>query len=297
MQLVTEEEASRICTALDIDFQKTVQTSLNLLFERLRHTNTKITPQLLKKVKEVKLDGIGQASESSLKQVFAAIHFKDKDLFNKFCGVYEEATGEDCRYQDFQKIFSKPMLVKSLLVSAETLTSQQDGINGLALATGIWLEDFETLFGDKKLEKEWNDIVWKYIAALYDAMDSTKTAKQLHTNMTPHTKMLKKLTLKKWIGFLDNNKLKSVSSQNHKCLYMAKQVRTILPPIFEQNMSLEQCQQLIETEIGPFRKQQQDNDELNEREKDDEIMTAAAVPIKQSTGKGNKTQGQPQVQE
>ena len=93
MQLMTEDTASNLWCALDMDFQKTVQAALNVLFERLRHTNTKMSPELLQKVKEIKLDAFGQASEQSLKQVFAAIHFKDKDLFNKFCGIYEEATG------------------------------------------------------------------------------------------------------------------------------------------------------------------------------------------------------------
>ena len=98
------------------------------------------------------------------------------------------------------------------------------------------------------------------------------------------------MTLKKWIGFLDNNKLKAVSPQNHKCLYMAKQVRSILPPIFEQVMSFTECQQLIETEIGPFRKQQ-DNDEINEREEDDNSMNmlAVAAPNKQSFAKAARS--------
>jgi len=72
-------------------------------------------------------------------------------------------------------------------------------------------------------------IVFKYLAVLYDAMDQSKTAKQLHTSLSAHTKMLRKISLKKWIGFLDNNKLKAVSSQNQKCLYMGRQTRTILP--------------------------------------------------------------------
>jgi len=52
--------------------------------------------------------------------------------------------------------------------------------------------------------------------------------------MSAHTKMLKKVSLRKWIGFLDNNKLKTVSPQNHKCLYMAKQMRTVLPAFFDE---------------------------------------------------------------
>ena len=48
-------------------------------------------------------------------------------------------------------------------------------MNGLILATGIWLEDFESLFEGKPESKDWDEIIWKYIAILYDAMDSTKT--------------------------------------------------------------------------------------------------------------------------
>ena len=71
---------------------------------------------------------------------------------------------------------------------------------------------------------------------------------------------------------------------------MAKQVRSILPPIFEQVMSFTECQQLIETEIGPFRKQQ-DNDEINEREEDDNSMNMLAVtaPNKQSFAKAARS--------
>ena len=114
------------------------------------------------------------------------------------------------------------MLLKTLIVSAETLQTRQDGVNGLVLATGVWLEDFESLFETKSHTNEWNEIVWKYIAVLYDAMDATKTTQQMHKSMANHTKMLQKVTLKKWIGFLDNNKLKAVSPQNQKCLYLAR---------------------------------------------------------------------------
>ena len=93
--------------------------------------------------------------------------------------------------------------------------------------------------------------------------------------MAVHTKALSKITLKKWIGFLDKNKLRNVSAQNHKCLYMARQPRTILPAIFDKNMGLDQCQQMIESKIDPLRKQAED-EELNEREE----MLSSASPIK-----------------
>ena len=59
--LLSEEEAGRLCTALDIDFAKAVQSALNLLFERLRHTGSKMNPELLRKVKEISLDSKGMA--------------------------------------------------------------------------------------------------------------------------------------------------------------------------------------------------------------------------------------------
>ena len=67
------------------------------------------------------------------------------------------------------------MFIKTLLVSAETLSSKQEGVNGLILATGIWLEDFETLFEGKPESQDWEHVIWSYLAILYDAMDSTKT--------------------------------------------------------------------------------------------------------------------------
>ena len=122
--MLSEDEASRLCTALDIDFLKATQSALNLLFERLRHTGSKMNPELLRKVKEISLDSKGMASESNMKSLFAAIHHKDRDLFNKFCDIYDQVNGVDCRYQDYLKIFSKPMLIKTLMVSAETLSEK-----------------------------------------------------------------------------------------------------------------------------------------------------------------------------
>ena len=87
--LLSEDEASRLCTALDIDFLKATQAALNLLYERLRHTSSKMNAELLRKVKEISLDSKGMASESNMKSLFAAIHHKDRDLFNKFCDIYD----------------------------------------------------------------------------------------------------------------------------------------------------------------------------------------------------------------
>ena len=123
-------------------------------------------------------------------------------------------------------MFAKFKLIKTLLVSAETLHRSQDGVNGLVAQTSIWLEDADTLYDDMENDENWLNIFMKYLAILYDAMFPGKTAKEIHTSMAPHTKMLKKLSLKKWIGFLDNNKLKKVSDQNHRCLHIPRQMRT-----------------------------------------------------------------------
>lgn len=108
--------------------------------------------------------------------------------------------------------------------------------------------------------------------------------------MAVHTKALSKVTLRKWIGFLDKNKLRLVSAQNHKCLYMARQTRTILPAVFEKTMSLDQCQQMIESKIDPLRKQADDEDqELNERE---ETMGNASPIRAQPVNKMQQSLGQ-----
>lgn len=63
----------------------------------------------------------------------------------------------------------------------------------------------------------------------------------MHKAMAVHTKALKKVTIRKWISFLDNNKLRAVSPQNQKCLWAARQIRTILPPFMDKEMTLAQC--------------------------------------------------------
>ena len=89
----------------------------------------------------------------------------------------------------------------------------QDGVNSLALAFGVWLEDSETLYSDDAFpESDQRELVFRYLATLYDAIDSSKSTEQIHSSLSSMTKMLKKISLRKWIGFLDNNKLKAVSS-------------------------------------------------------------------------------------
>ena len=82
-----------------------------------------------------------------MKTLFAAIHYDDKDLYNNFSTFYTEVTGLDLKFSDFTKIFGKVQLLKSLFVSAETLSTAQDGIvNGLALAFNVWLEEGDSIF-------------------------------------------------------------------------------------------------------------------------------------------------------
>ena len=73
--------------------------------------------------------------------------------------------------------------------------------------------------------------------------------------MANRTKLLsrQKLTLKRWISFLDQNGLKAVSPQNQKCLYLSGQKRCVLPPFMDTKMSLADCLQMIESEIDKYR--------------------------------------------
>jgi len=90
---------------------------------------------------------------------------------------------------------------------------------------------------------------------MYDAIDSSKSTEQIHSSLSSLTKMLKRISLRKWIGFLDNNKLKAVSSQNQKCLHMAKQSRqAVLPPFTDDMMPLSEFLQMIQQEIDQYRK-------------------------------------------
>ena len=155
-----------------------------------------------------------------------------------------------------ERIFADANVVKALLVSAETLTEEQSGINGLILATSIWLEDGDILFEDYKYEEKWNELIFRYLAKLYDAIDENKSTKDLHKNMSIHTKALKKASLSRWIGVLDNYKLKTaLSPQNQKPLYLPRQTRTVLSSFgpFSDMMPLTELLANIEDEIDSYR--------------------------------------------
>ena len=92
------------------------------------------------------------------------------------------------------------------------------------MATGTFLNSSQTLFArlDAETEDLWKDIVYKYMAKLYDAMDSSTSTEEQHKKLAVHAKMLKKLSIRRWIGFLDSNKLKKVSPDNQKCLHAVR---------------------------------------------------------------------------
>ena len=162
-------------------------------------------------------------SNDDFKIFFGSVHMKEsKALYNQFNQLYEDVTGEECRYRDFQLMFTKWQLKKTLIVSAATLKEEQDGVNFLALATGVWLTDAELLFDGNSPAEFWKEIIFGYVATLYKAMGPNHSAKEIHQSMAAHTKALKQVSMRKWIGFLDNNKLKRVSAQNYKCLYMSR---------------------------------------------------------------------------
>ena len=85
----------------------------------------------MNKVKKIKFDSNGMAGDATLKRLFADVQMGDKDLFRKFAEVHEDVTGQECRWADFTKIFSKAQFIKSFIVSAEALKTRQEGVNGL----------------------------------------------------------------------------------------------------------------------------------------------------------------------
>ena len=124
-------------------------------------------------------------------------------------------------------------------------------------------------------------------------MDENKSANALHKSMSSHTKMLKKVSLRKWICFLDNNKLKQVSPQNHKCLYMARQIRTVLPDFVDEMMPLADMQSLIETELEKYRTQQSNPVAEQKTSVVTAIPVAAAVNFQEETKQLKKAKPAP----
>ena len=84
---------------------------------------------------------------------------------------------EECEQLSMIAVLSDLFVVKAMLVSPETLTESQDyKVNALILATGVWLEDSDTLFDNLEFENGWTEIVFRYLAKLYDAIDASKSA-------------------------------------------------------------------------------------------------------------------------
>ena len=48
------------------------------------------------------------------------------------------------------------------------------------MQTSIWLEDSETLFSNQEYIQDWREIVFKYLAALYDGIDASKSVQEIH---------------------------------------------------------------------------------------------------------------------
>ena len=109
----------------------------------------------------------------TVKKLFADLHFGSRELYNMFNELHEEVTDKECSFMQFQLIFSKIQFIKTFFLSASTLNEKQTGVNGLALQTGIWFEDKETLF--ERNSHSWKEMMMKYFATLYDAMDSQKS--------------------------------------------------------------------------------------------------------------------------
>ena len=123
-QTMTKPQATKLVQALNDNFEVTVQKALDVMYNSLRQTNSrKVTQDNLNKVKDLTMDEYGMVSDSHLKVLFNELHNNNnRDVYEVFNDLYVDVTGEEeCPYRDYLQIFSKPNLIKTLIVSAETL--------------------------------------------------------------------------------------------------------------------------------------------------------------------------------
>lgn len=93
-------------------------------------------------------------------------------------------------------------------------------MNGLALVTAIWLEDVdETLYSAfDESEAEWRKITMRYLACMYDCLEKSlnksRSTKEIHQNMMNEVRAMKKLSIQKWIEFLEMGHLSQALAQS-----------------------------------------------------------------------------------
>lgn len=69
----SEAEARNLCIALNADFKGTIQPALNLLIEKLRHVNSRVSADMMKRVKAIKMDKQGMVKSAAMKTIFGVV--------------------------------------------------------------------------------------------------------------------------------------------------------------------------------------------------------------------------------
>ena len=78
----------------------------------------------------------------------------------------------------------------------------------MAFATGVWLEDTDTLFTQMEFSKEWHEVGYSYLGKLYDIINPDASAMVIHQELSHLTKSNFSCNIKKWIRFLDTGPIK-----------------------------------------------------------------------------------------
>ena len=83
-------------------------------------------------------------------------------------------------------MFKSYGFLKSFMVKAESVPVSQYlecKINYLAFATGVWLEDVETLYTQDAFNKDWNEIGYMYLMKLYEMIQPDSSPKVIHEEL------------------------------------------------------------------------------------------------------------------
>ena len=179
-------------------------------------------------------------------------------MYDRVNELYRETNGKELAMRDFHKMFKsfgflESLLCKQILIPESIIEDTK--INYLVFATGVWLQDKETLFDDENYSQDWEEIGYKYLASLYTTLGPNQTAEEIHSNIE-NAHLLKKCSIKQWINYLCTGPLQEedpTARDSQKCITQEhKDDRINLPPFYSQQFKIDDLLNRIEVGVTPF---------------------------------------------
>ena len=187
-ELMTTPAAREVYMLLQDRFQEAVQAALDRIYDACYGSlPSKQSAERFGLLKSMQVDELGMVSANEAATVFAKIHIlKDRNLLLAVAGVYQEVFVDEMPSKTVMMMFKSYGFLKSFMVKAESVPVSQYlecKINYLAFATGVWLEDVETLYTQDAFNKDWNEIGYMYLMKLYEMIQPDSSPKVIHEEL------------------------------------------------------------------------------------------------------------------